>query len=126
MKLRLYAYITFLLSSHYITSSYSYYDDCDSDAETVVEQYQDNGELLLAVQENDYELLKSILSIVTPDIINKCDEDGFNALHYATYNGNDKIVCLLLEHGANPNICELNEGNSPLIIAVDLNHPQIN
>ncbi len=44
------------------------------------------------------------------------DETGWNSLHYASMNGNDNIVLILLQSEANMNAVN-NLNQTPLIIA---------
>lgn len=56
---------------------------------------------------------------------NTQDDDGDTALYYATSKGNLRIVQLLLNSGANPNLPPGNDGVSPLLYAAMASLPSI-
>jgi len=57
-------------------------------------------------------------------LINRHDNKGRTALHFATTRGSDEIVHLLLEHGANANTQDYN-GNTPLHLAACTHHIRV-
>ena len=57
-------------------------------------------------------------------LINRHDNKGRTALHFASSRGSDEIVHTLLEHGANPNIQDFN-GNTPLHLAACTHHIRV-
>ncbi|CAM9466790.1 unnamed protein product, partial [Choristocarpus tenellus] len=52
---------------------------------------------------------------------NRVDRTGTAALHYAAFNNQSEIVEILLQRGADPNVCD-NEGQTPLLMALLCNH----
>ena len=56
--------------------------------------------ILNAAENGDFIMLKELLS-VNKGLINSTDNDGYTALHRASYSGHENIVLYLLEHGAN-------------------------
>jgi ankyrin repeat protein len=61
--------------------------------------------LIVAAQENNVELIKSILQVDSN--VNRVDAYGKTALHWAATNGNPEIVELLIKHGADVNTKDL-------------------
>ncbi|KAJ8918638.1 hypothetical protein NQ315_013144 [Exocentrus adspersus] len=57
-----------------------------------------------AIDKNDVERLKVLLS--GKKTVNFVDENSMTPLQHASYKGNKEIVQLLLDHGADVNICE--------------------
>lgn len=57
-------------------------------------------------------------------LINRHDNKGRTALHFAASRGSDEIVHLLLEYGANPNMQDYN-GNTPLHLAACTHHIRV-
>ena len=57
--------------------------------------------------------------------VNAIDEYAETPLHYASYNGHLNIVELLVSHGADVNITDYNDGNTPLHIALQKCHKVI-
>merc|ERR1712080_102728 len=57
-------------------------------------------------------------------LINRHDNKGRTAMHFAASRGSDEIVHLLLEHGANPNLQDYN-GNTPLHLAACTHHIRV-
>lgn len=69
-----------------------------------------NTGLIVACDIDNLEVVANILDITSKKIGNKADfekwidqksDNGFNALHYASYRGNIKIIRLLVHHGCN-------------------------
>ncbi|XQJ27244.1 ankyrin/TPR repeat protein [Leishmania guyanensis] len=52
-----------------------------------------------------------------PELANSVEAGGYSALHFAAFNGDAQMICLLLEYKANTNV-ENMDGNTPLIMAV--------
>ena len=50
-------------------------------------------------------------------IIDHVNKDGLTALYLSCVGGHEKVVSLLLDHGANPDQAEKNFGVTPLIAA---------
>ena len=57
-------------------------------------------------------------------LINRHDNKGRTALHFASSRGSDEIVHSLLEHGANPNLQDFN-GSTPLHLAALTHHIRV-
>lgn len=110
-----------------MTSHENIWDSVDNDGNTC---------LILACNKGNYDIVLTILSIVKRKIENKVDnlnswinqkaDNGFNALHYASFRGYIKIVKLLIEYNASININTDNglncmhlasQGNCVLIVA---------
>ncbi|HBC75655.1 MAG TPA: hypothetical protein DC017_12555 [Candidatus Wallbacteria bacterium] len=79
-------------------------------------------ELIVAADRDEYDLVKLLLHS-RPQFVNVTDRNGFPALFFAAQKGNEKIVKLLLDRGANPNIAgkillpplaEGGEGEAPI------------
>ena len=60
----------------------------------------------------------------TESVINGSDNKKRTALHFAASRGSDDIVHLLLLHGADPNVRDLN-GNTPLHLAACTHHIRV-
>lgn len=58
------------------------------------------------------------------DYVNLVDNKKRSALHFASSRGNDGLVHLLLQQGADPNIQDLN-GNTPLHLAACTHHIRV-
>ncbi|MBR4440376.1 MAG: ankyrin repeat domain-containing protein [Bacteroidales bacterium] len=81
--------------------------------------------LIEACKQNKYENVKLLLPQIAGKV-NYYDIDGFTALMYASDNGNDSIVQLLLEYGADPNLESLYKNVvPPLTNTVLLNNPRM-
>lgn len=77
-------------------------------------------ELIAAVFDNKIDTIKNLIKRgATP--VNYQDETGSTALFYAAGTGNGKVVELLLQLGASPNLSDENR-NSPLQVAVENNY----
>lgn len=61
--------------------------------------------LIVAVQENNIELMKSLIQLEVD--VNKSDANGKTALHWAATNGNPEITELLIKNGGNVNVKDL-------------------
>lgn len=61
--------------------------------------------LIVAVQENNIELMKSLIQLEVD--VNKSDVNGKTALHWAATNGNPEITELLIKNGGNVNVKDL-------------------
>lgn len=84
--------------------------------------WTDDESLFRAVQENDMELVQSLIVSGKYDLnITSYDENEMTVLHYAVDRGNKEMVELLLSHNANVNATDY-EGNTPLILAVVCEH----
>lgn len=71
-----------------------------------------------AAGSNDINRIQSILDkIQDEDIINKTDENGQTALHFAVDKGNIKIISLLLQKGAKTNVQDI-DGISTLMTCI--------
>lgn len=114
-----------LLHSQYL-QSYDY--DENEDEVTVVEPYSSSVDfhealseafLFNAINKNDYELTKYLIE-QNPDLVNCQDQEGATPLFYAVAYGDNRILDLLLQLGAEPDLAD-NFGNTPLRIAVDFN-----
>ena len=81
--------------------------------------------LIEACKQNKYENIKNLLPQIAGKV-NYYDAEGFTALMYASDNGNDSIIQILLEYGADPNLESLYKNVvPPLTNAVLLNNPQM-
>ncbi|KAJ1352245.1 hypothetical protein KIN20_008536 [Parelaphostrongylus tenuis] len=78
-------------------------DQDDYNLNSIVHQHARDGNV---------ERVEEILSR-HPELINRSDQDGFTALHYAVKYGNSKVVELLLNRGANADV-RSNENTTPL------------
>ena len=73
--------------------------------------------LIAACNHNEnQELIKYLLEDCTV-AINAQDSDGYAAIHAVCKHGNDEILRMLLDRGANVDVCT-REGYSPLMLAV--------
>jgi ankyrin repeat protein len=79
--------------------------------------------LILAAKLNNLEILKFLLAkpIISLD---HCDNEGWTALRYASWMGNESIVQALLERGALVDACDA-DGRTALRAAVYGNHKNI-
>lgn len=80
-------------------------------------------DLKAAVQAGDEEVVERLLR-QGAEGINELDEHDHAPLHWAVFGGYVEIVRLLLEHGADPNVCALT-GVPPLWNAVDFGLDEI-
>ena len=92
-------------------------DDSDL-GELVIEKHGD--ELISAVFDSNYDRIKYVIQHGVTQV-NYQDETGSTALFYAAGTGNNKVVALLLQLGASPNLSDENR-NSPLQVAVENNY----
>lgn len=65
-----------------------------------------------------------VIEKITPSIINKQNDLGQTALHWAAYHGNRNIVQLLLDNGAQKNIVDKFE-QTPLVFASSLGKSEV-
>jgi len=70
------------------------------------------------INPNDCNILRSLLNKISS--INIQDQDGNTLLIYSIYNFNHDAVIILLQRGANPNLCN-DAGVSPIHLAATLN-----
>eukprot|EP01135_Chromosphaera_perkinsii_P003313 Nk52_evm13s240 gene=Nk52_evmTU13s240 len=73
---------------------------------------RDRLELLNAAENDDHQRVKAIL-MGNPYLINVADQDGYTALHRASYNGLFDMILLLLSNGARPD-SRTNDGWEPI------------
>ena len=87
-----------------------------------ISEYDNNHEMTLLMEacKNNYtEIVELLLSYKKNEIdINKKNTQGSTALMFASENGNAKIVKLLIENGANPDL-QNNSGLTALMLACD-------
>lgn len=74
------------------------------------------NELINFCKTNNLNAANQIIHLVSN--LEEFESNGWNPLIIASYYGSDKIVNLLLEHGVNPNLTNLN-GTTPLMYAKD-------
>lgn len=81
---------------------------------------------LLILREGHYEEIEKVVNILISKgwDINERFEDGNTMLHYASFNGNDQAVRLLLDRGADIDACDYNNNNA-LYFADTQNHGNI-
>ncbi len=79
-----------------------------------------NNELFKAAQAENIELVTVILK-EEKILIDFTDHDGTTSLWWAAFHNNTKMVALLLEHKANPNMAH-NQGSTPLWYAAYRNN----
>lgn len=85
--------------------------------------------LIVAAASNHYEATQRLLEFRPrpegdariPADVNAARENGATALHFACTRGNEAMVRLLLEHGADPD-AQNNSKDTPLIVAADAGH----
>ncbi len=80
--------------------------------------------LIEAIKENDYDLVSELIYGFDTIEINCRDYEGKTALMYAVEKQNIQIVNLLIENGADVNLCD-ECGTSALLIACDLGNIEI-
>lgn len=88
---------------------------CGADSE--LEDNTGRTSLMTTVIQNKPDALEAMLSIVPKPNINKYTSEGKNLLHIAANQGFDRVVEILLDHGANPNLRCGKYGNMPIHIA---------
>lgn len=86
--------------------------------------YPGESALILSLRYQDKYKLTKLLIDYGADVNKPCREHGGTPLHYASSNGYDAIVELLLEHGANMQVQD-SVGSSPLALAVWNNHKKV-
>jgi ankyrin repeat protein len=59
--------------------------------------------LILACDEGRVEIVRRLLKCMTAGEANKRIESGLNAIFFASLNGHEKCVCLLIDHGVDMN-----------------------
>lgn len=74
------------------------------------------NELVNLSKTNNLDAANQIIHLVAN--LEEFESNGWNPLIIASYYGSDKIVNLLLDHGVNPNLTNLN-GTTPLMYAKD-------
>ena len=79
--------------------------------------------LLIAVKLNNFEFVEYLTSFRLIDL-DHCDNNGWTALRYSAWSGNQSIVRNLLEYGASVDLSD-NEGRTALRAAVFSGHDQI-
>ncbi len=81
-------------------------------------------ELIDAAVSNDYDEVKRLLeSGADPDVQSELEDDlGFTALMWAASNNNERMVDLLIEHGANPYLMNSNYDMAYTIAIKENNH----
>lgn len=77
-----------------------------------IEPKDANSRFLWAAEKGRIELLKQIL-VQNPSVLGHRDEDGYSALHRASYEGHVDTVSFLLENGADIH-AKTNDGWTPL------------
>jgi ankyrin repeat protein len=82
--------------------------------------------MLKAAKSGDAEAVKELLKL-EPSLISVRDSDGSTPLHCACWKGNDDVVKLLLESGADVNAENNNEhwGTTPLHAAAHANQKKV-
>ena len=80
-----------------------------------------NSPLSRASYFNHIPVVKLLLEETSADEKGNVDDDGFTALHWASYAGNEEIVRMLLEHGCHCDI-PTNAGETALHLAAHRGH----
>lgn len=81
--------------------------------------------LMISVQNKDEKVVKLLLKY-KPDLEQYERGTGYTAIYYAVIIKHPKILHMLLEHGANPNIrYDDNQHTPPLIVAIQLSNLKI-
>ena len=86
-------------------------------------ELEGNTALVTAVKTNDFDVIKLLVDSGKVDV-NMVGENNGTALFHATILGNKKVVQLLIENKADPNI-ENNKGAVPHLRAVFLDEPDV-
>lgn len=77
--------------------------------------------LIYACSKNDYEKCKLLIDAGAD--VNKFDDNGRTALHYATFNINTNMIKILLEKNALPMFDIF--GKTPFIYSLELNDAEV-
>lgn len=88
------------------------------------DDFKEDEALLAAAATGDDDKLLSILVSGGSVDVNRQDDEGMTALHYASDRGHLYLVKTLLQYGANINI-RCNEGNTPLMYAIICEHEEL-
>jgi ankyrin repeat protein len=79
--------------------------------------------LLTAAQYNKVTDVEELLNKgINPNFVDSRNE---SPLFHAAYNGNERIVLFLLQHGADPNLNAFEERFTPLVQAISGNYPAV-
>ncbi|MEM7147666.1 MAG: ankyrin repeat domain-containing protein [Verrucomicrobiota bacterium] len=76
--------------------------------------------LHLAAENNNLDAARILLESDQPVNVDATSDTGATPLHVAARSGRNELVALLLKHNADPNKKDL-EGNTPLVIAANVN-----
>ena len=85
---------------------------------------EDVKEMLQAAELGELETVKELLEMGGLDV-NSTDNKGVSALHRAAMCAREKVIRLLLERGADPNISDVNCGFTPLHWVIIKASPQM-
>ncbi len=77
--------------------------------------------LMIAAAAGSEELIDPLINLAEMDVYS-CDADGKTALHHAVIGSSTKVVGILLEYGAKPNVCTIQMDESELCSIFGDNH----
>ena len=77
--------------------------------------------LMIAAAAGSEELIDPLINLADMDVFS-CDADGKTALHHAVIGSSTKVVGILLEYGAKPNVCTTKMDESELCSIFGDNH----
>ena len=81
------------------------------------------SDLHVAVRSGDLDRVRALVAKGVP--VNERDSLGGTALHDAAWAGDLRMVQLLLDQKADPNLKHLEGGSTPLHYAIITNHPDV-
>lgn len=74
------------------------------------------------IQSEDIRAIRSYLKKMPPEVVMQRDDDDRNALYYAVFTGNEKVVRTLIEYGFKPNDIDWLSGGNALHYAAAEGH----
>ena len=79
--------------------------------------------LILAINANNESMVKYLIENKANRLnIDQCDNKGYSALFYAINNEHFEFAQLLVESGADANICDNNKGQTALMLVINANN----